>query len=231
MVSIRIFSVFLTVSLAFSAGVLAVILFNVSSVSANAEPIRVVISGGPAFGKTSILGELELRGETVIRETAIDYIAIQQSKNIPAPWISKNFQVNINYIQQRREESVDPKAKVVFQDRSLIDSIGYCRFRKQGIPAEISEQIENLRVKARYFPYVFFIKPLETHLSKVERFDLDEAAEIDTALREAYLGLGYQIVDILSGPVEERVNQIFAFLKSKNVTVGQRAPIPYLPFE
>jgi predicted ATPase len=195
----------------------------------SAAPLRIVLSGGSATGKSSIIQELETRGEFVVRETAMDYILFQRAKNIPAPWEGLNFQTNINLIQFNREENVNPAAKLVFQDRSLIDSLGYCRHRNQPLPLPIQAQVATLDLEKRYFKIVFFVQKLTRDLNLTERFDLDQSDQIDRALRETYSELGYQIIDIAPDSLEKRADAVLNHLSQRGIWSPHGRAVPLLP--
>lgn len=186
------------------------------SVVASAEPIRVVLSGAPNIGKSSMISLLETKGWETLKETAIDYIHMRMAMRSQKPWEEPSFQTNINLLQQSREERLSPEVAVVFQDRSLIDSIGYSRARNQKIPDEIQNQIKTLNLSKRYYPLVFFMKPLPKEFQG-ERFDNKEAETIQKSLVEVYTEFGYTIVYVEPGLLEERVNFILDILKKEKV--------------
>ena len=53
---------------------------------------KFVLTGGPGSGKSSIILELERRGEYVVREAAEDVIRLEQAKGIKNPQESEMLQ-------------------------------------------------------------------------------------------------------------------------------------------
>jgi predicted ATPase len=195
-----------------------------SSVS-SADPLRIVISGGPGRGKSSVIQELEMRGETVLREAATDYIALQQSKGVGEPWFFDNFQINITKLQLHREKYHELSATRIFQDRSLIDTLGYSTYFQQQAPKVLSSEFNDDSLSKRYFPYVFFVKSLgRVEKTKIRIETIEESEGVDQALRVAYLQLGYEIVDVEFGPVDQRVDQILNFVRSHEGTFHSSYP-------
>lgn len=208
---------------------MVVVLVVVFSNIAFAQPIRVVITGGPGVGKSSIISELEVRGEAVLREAATDLIALLNAKGLHEPWEAENFQNNITLFQERREDTVGSDLELVFQDRSLIDSFGYYEFRKQTIPANLDTKLKQMKLEGKYYEYVFFIKNLgQSFLNEIRKHDLEDSMNIEYHLREAYRSRGYKIVDIEQGSVDHRVDQIQKFLKDRLVPVSKRGPIQFM---
>ena len=66
---------------------------------------KIVLTGAPSSGKTSVATQLEIQGYNVIHETAEDYIRLLQAKGIKQPWTTRNFQRNIFKLQKQRENN------------------------------------------------------------------------------------------------------------------------------
>ena len=78
---------------------------------------KYILTGAPGSGKSSIILELERRGEYVVREAAEDVIKLAQAKGVEKPWINPGFQKEILRFQIQREQRIHPDAKRAFIDR------------------------------------------------------------------------------------------------------------------
>lgn len=64
---------------------------------------RLILTGTPGCGKTSIIRILEMKGHFTVDETAIDVIAYEQIQGNEEPWKSPNFIDEIIQIQKQRQ--------------------------------------------------------------------------------------------------------------------------------
>jgi predicted ATPase len=94
-------------------------------------------------------------------------------------------------------------------DRSLVDTLAY--MRKDGCKAMLP-QVEQL-ARAASYNTVLFCAPVGEHGNRPE--DYSEAMRISQYIREAYIDLGVELIDIAPISVEARVEYIFD-------TVGDR---------
>lgn len=164
---------------------------------------KIVLTGGPGSGKSSIILALEMMGEYVVREAAEDYIRMKQAMGIKEPWTEEDFQMGILELQLSREEKIPKEAERVWLDRGTIDGLAYA---KEGTETYAAINLE--ANKSRY-DKVFIIEPLEScETNGIRRENLEGAKELGRKLEECYRKLGYEIIRIPTGTVEERVNKI-----------------------
>jgi predicted ATPase len=168
---------------------------------------RYVITGGPSSGKSSIILELELRGEYVTREAAEDYIRLMKAKGQPEPWLAEDFQQKILALSVQREARISPDVARVFHDRSRIDGLAY-------EPASwIMENINSEIAKIKY-DLVFLVQmQAEVASATYRRENEDEAALLEQALIMHYSKQGYPIITVERGTVDERVDFILEKIK------------------
>src|ERR1700722_11266291 len=86
------------------------------------------IIGGSSVGKTSIINALAEEGHVTCRETATDFILIEQANGHPTPWNDEGFEVKVFDEKVRREEEAYKIAKeqgksAIFVDRGLFDQL------------------------------------------------------------------------------------------------------------
>lgn len=168
---------------------------------------RYVISGGPGFGKTSIIEELERRNYLSIHEVSRSIIKEQMEHNGDVlPW--KNLQAFSEKVFDQRVQQYlhAPANQHCFFDRSIIDVLAYMTKDKLTIPAHFTETI----ALHPYNQIVFLTPPWkEIYLNDGERKeDFDNANEIHRLLEQTYKQLGYVIENIPQLQVNHRVDFI-----------------------
>ncbi|MBW3014068.1 AAA family ATPase, partial [Candidatus Woesearchaeota archaeon] len=154
-------------------------------------------------GKSSIILALEQRGEYIIREAAEDYIKIRQAQGQKEPWTEPDFQEKILELQVKREEKIHPEAKRAFIDRGVADGLAYTD------KEDICKKIKEAEKQAGYEKKVFLVEHLgQTEKTEVRREDHEEAIKLGEKLSKIYEELGYEIIKIPAGTVEERLEKI-----------------------
>jgi len=172
------------------------------------NPIKVVITGGPGVGKSTVLEILSNKGYLVVLEAARIVIEREMLKDSDClPW--KNFELFQNTasnLQFELENSI--KGDIVFSDRGIVDGYAYSKVEDVEVPEVILKH-----GKERY-DLVFFLDQLPNYQKdSSRREDLEKAKVIHEAIYSAYLELGYKPIIVPVLLVEERVNFILAKLK------------------
>lgn len=170
-----------------------------------------ILTGPPGSGKTSILVKLSKRGIPIIEEPARSILAQQKlidgegvyDKN---PFLFKELMLSRMLCDYENA----PKHDLVFFDRGLPDLLAYSKCFNLSIGAELQA--------SRIYSYnqtVFFTPAWEQiYINDAERrigFDAVKVFEKD--LRQAYVELGYYLVDVPLLSVIERVNFILSFIQ------------------
>lgn len=169
---------------------------------------KVVLTGGPGTGKSSIILALESMGYHVIREAAEDYIRMRQAQGQPQPWTEQGFQEGILELQLQREARVHPDAEVVFIDRGVADGLAYAQ-----PGTEIYKRLEEEAGKAKY-DQIFLIEYLgRTEKTAVRREGEEEAIRLGQKLEQVYKELGHEAIKVAAGPLDERVKKVLEALK------------------
>lgn len=168
-----------------------------------------IITGAPSTGKTSILSELKKRGYTCHQEIAREIIKENMEAGIEIfPW--NNMHEFSDLVLERMKSLVKTfdSSVIQFLDRSMVDLIGYMNFANEDVPAHYSTEA----LAVGYAKKVFFL-PIwpEIYTQDDERKEnLEEAKEIGISLEEAYSSLGFELVQVPHGTVEDRVSFILA---------------------
>jgi len=178
---------------------------------------RYVITGGPGVGKTSIIRHLKEKGYHVVGEAATDVISYALGKGISMPWdkaYKSDFNDEILELQYKRQNET-PDEKLVFFDRSMIDTFTYAL-----IPMGGTKSLENMALKVQavidqqfYNRTVFFIDNLNgCEKNEIRHENLDQLHLIERHLEQSYRALGYNVIHITRDTVENRAQQILSYI-------------------
>jgi predicted ATPase len=168
---------------------------------------KVIISGGPGFGKTSIIDELEKRNYNVMHEVSRSIIKEQlESGGDILPW--KNLTTFSRMLFERRVKQFQEAAenKWVFFDRGIPDIVAYMGKDELEIPSSYMLKLE----ECNYCPIVFIVPPWqEIFKNDAERMEnYKTACEINEIIIQTYTNLGYEIEILPKVSIQERTEFI-----------------------
>jgi len=181
---------------------------------------KIPISGGPHSGKTTLLEALKTEfpeahfvpepAETVItRELAKeaenpDYTPI-------VPWIDyTKFGPAVADESETLEAAIPATTTTVFQDRSLIDTIGYARL--SGFESFVPEV--QRRAKLANYTLALFCEPVGNYAAtNIRRETVEEARVTHDFLAKAYDEAGIPIVHLPAVSVENRLQIVHESIK------------------
>jgi len=170
---------------------------------------RIIITGGPGFGKTTLIRELEKTGSQCIHESSREIIHHQlESGGEMLPWSDLTGFSRLVF-RHRLEQFHNSLAGVVFFDRGIPDIAAYLDIASLPIWQELHQAcIEN-----RYFETVFITPPWpEIFLNDSERKeDIEAAVKIHDSITSRYIKLGYNIIEL---PLTDVVSRA-AFVRQK----------------
>ncbi len=167
----------------------------------------MIISGGPGFGKTSIIDELEKRNYNVMHEVSRSIIKEQlESGGDILPW--KNLTTFSRMLFERRVKQFQEAAenKWVFFDRGIPDIVAYMGKDELEIPSSYMLKLE----ECNYCPIVFIVPPWqEIFKNDAERMEnYKTACEINEIIIQTYTNLGYEIEILPKVSIQERTEFI-----------------------
>ena len=163
---------------------------------------RIIITGGPGFGKTSIIKELERRGYAVSEEKA--RVVIKKQVDLGSdklPWKDvKGFsQLVIKEISSEKKI----ESGIVFCDRGIPDVVGYMKHASLKLE---KEEYQSALKSMNYSTRVYFVPPWD-EIYKVDnerKESLETAKIISKFIKETYIEEKYTLVEIPKGSVENR---------------------------
>lgn len=165
---------------------------------------KYIITGGPGFGKSTLMNELENLGYIVFHEAARHIIEDQKkSDKLLLPWLDRvKFDRAVIDMMKKDYGKHDGNA-YAFYDRGFPDLLGWRKFQ--------NIKTEDIIKWVYLYPYeklVFFSPTWKAIFSSDEDrpYSYAEAAKINRFLAKAYTNLGYNIVYLPKSDIQSRVN-------------------------
>ena len=169
---------------------------------------KIVLIGGPGTGKTSVINELFKRGCFCMPEVSREVILKAKEEGIDQLFLTEPLLFSNLLLEGREKQFITADKsgkKQVFFDRGIPDVHAYMNFFKTEYPATFLEKSKSYK-----YNKIFHFSPWEEiHTTDNERYEtFEESKTIDTFLLDAYVEVGYKIINVPFGSVEERTNFI-----------------------
>lgn len=183
---------------------------------------RYIITGGPGCGKTSVINDLTKRGYLVATEAATDVIEEGLRQNIQAPWMADDYHIKVSNLMSKRQEEIrNSKEPVAFFDRGHLDGITYILLQRRKLPQEVVNYVQTTINENFFNKTVFFIENLDFCEQAPHRNEsLKEALEKSRHLKQNYQILGYKVINIPPGTVEQRCEWIINQTKQDAISAS-----------
>ena len=189
--------------------------------------MRIVITGGPSTGKTTIISLLEAQGFPVVHEQATQIIKEGQF----LPWVDRvSFQAEVLRRQLEAEAALNSSARPVFLDRGLFDGEAYYVYDRIEVPPIFS------KLDASRYAMAFLIEELPFFdKNEVRRESLEFTKAISNILANCYSSRHVFVVRVPAlTPLErvefilQKVEQTQCLLPQPQRVVGSAYPT-YIP--
>ncbi|HHF2887803.1 AAA family ATPase [Vibrio diabolicus] len=172
---------------------------------------RVIFTGGPGSGKTSVIKLLCRMGYQSAPEVGRKVIQAQvKSQGSALPWLDKTAFRDEMVLEEINNYENFGDTEITLYARSIIDSYGYSKLER--IPIS-----ELLLAKCGEFDYcrkVFIFPPWEEiYENDTERKqDFNEAVATYNEMVSAYTEFGYDLIEVPKASVKERAQFIVSKL-------------------
>ncbi len=182
---------------------------------------KVVITGAPGTGKTSIVNGLEQKGFHCFHEIIRDMTSKAKKEgnsnefvSNPLVFVEDAHQFNMDLLLGRTahyKQSLKTNVPISFFDRGIPDVLAYMDFFGQVYDEEFMAYCEIHR-----YDSVFIVPPWEEiYISDNERLEsFEEAEKIHLALMATYSQFGYNPIEVPKDEVPKRIDFILETLNT-----------------
>ncbi len=177
-------------------------------------PKKIVISGGPSSGKTSLIAALEKQGHCCIHEVSREITLKARQNGIEHLFRTDPLLFSKMLLEARIEQfeqATALNAEFVFLDRGIPDVVAYLDRNQLSYPTAFKQACETHQYDA-----VYILPPWkDIHITDNERYeDYDEAKILFEYLYKSYETYDYNHVFVPKGTIEERISFILDHLKT-----------------
>ena len=175
---------------------------------------KIIITGGPGTGKTSLITALKANGFNCFDEISREITLKYRKKGINQLFLTDPKLFSEELLKGRIKQYNDSKkiqSKYVFFDRGIPDIIAYLNFKKTRFSDKFLKSIEEHR-----YDFVFLLEPWEEIYSsdKVRYESFDEVVSIDSYIQTTYKESGYNPIIIPKEEIDSRLNFVLDKLNS-----------------
>ncbi|SDR84108.1 ATP-binding protein [Gramella sp. MAR_2010_147] len=169
---------------------------------------KIVITGGPGTGKSSIIHKLEEKGKKCLHEISRQVTLEAQQEGIDQLFLEKPLLFSEKLLEGRLNQYIEAseiKSDHIFIDRGLPDVVAYMDYFRTDYPEIFNQTCENNR-----YDQIFILPPWkEIYTSDNERYEsFEEALKISSYLYTTYKRYGYDPIEVPKLSVIERTNFI-----------------------
>ena len=176
---------------------------------------KIVITGGPGTGKTTLLQSLKKRGFHCMDEISREIILKARENGIEHLFLKNPLAFSEILVKKRKEQFSDALKSthdLIFFDRGNPDIEAYLNFKKQKHTFPFVEMN-----KTSTYDKIFITPPWqEIHTTDNERYEtFSETKKIHTELENTYTKLGYKTISIPFGTPLQRVEFLLQQLDTR----------------
>lgn len=172
--------------------------------------LRIVFTGSPSSGKTSLLRHFCELGYHCLPEVSREIIQESLDNNLDiTPW--QNLEAFSNMVYEKRKNQFhNTKEGWNFFDRSVIDVLAYQNLDEISISEAITAEVVEY-----HYDLIFLAEPwmdiFENDDQRVESWE--QAVKIDQALKRTYQHFGYTPIIIPNCSIEKRAAFVIEYLE------------------
>ncbi len=176
---------------------------------------KIVITGGPSTGKTSVVNAIEAEGFNCFHEISREITLEARKEGVEQFFLTDPLGFSKRILEGRVaqfKKAAQHENQSVFLDRGLPDVVAYLNSFKAPYPKTFTAICQEYS-----YDYIFLLPPWkQIHTFDNERFEnFDDALRIHHCLKKAYQSFGYVITYVPKLAIDDRVNFILNTLKLK----------------
>lgn len=175
---------------------------------------KIVVTGAPGTGKSTIILELEKQGFACLHEISREVILEARKKGTDQLFLTEPLLFSDMLLKGRVQQYVDSEdidKDIVFFDRGIPDVQSYLNY----IGMDYPETYEKKGKKYRY-DFVFLMPPWEEiYTNDNERYEsFEQSLAIHNHLLKTYKKLDYRVVEVPHGTVEKRIEYMLNVIQT-----------------
>lgn len=175
---------------------------------ANLNTKKIVITGGPGTGKSTLIDDLIKKGYTCLEEISRQVTLDAQKKGIDQLFLTNPLLFSELLLRGREKQFIDAEQfenQTIFFDRGIPDILAYMDYIGDDYPESFKDSCSLTK-----YDTVFILKPWkDIYTSDNERYEsFDQALKIHNHLLNTYTTLNYNLIDVPFDTVENRTNFI-----------------------
>ena len=176
---------------------------------------KIVLTGGPGTGKTTIMKQLDTLGHVCLHEISRQIILEGQKNGIEQLFLEDPLAFSQALFHGRKAQFMEVKAAMhtpVFFDRGLPDVVAYMDYLNQQSPEKFLKDLATHR-----YDHVFILPPWQAiHVQDNERYEsFEQGQKIHHFIVNRYENLGYRPIEVPVGTVDERTEFILNHLNTQ----------------
>ena len=173
---------------------------------------KIVVTGGPGTGKSSLIHELKQRGHCCLDEISRQVTLEARKNGIEQLFLTQPLAFSELLLKGRLDqfnEATTAMGSHVFLDRGLPDVLAYLDYANTHYPKWYSTTCHT-----NIYDQIFVLSPWQDiYKSDNERYEnFEQAVVIHEFLLKSYKRFGYELIDVPFGSIETRTDFILETL-------------------
>jgi len=174
---------------------------------------KIVLTGGPSTGKSTVLEELINRNYNCMTEISREVTLNARKNGVEQLFLTKPLLFSELLIEGRINQYIEAEKQnfeLVFFDRGIPDVHAYMNYISIDYPSSYIKKSNIYR-----YNYIFLMPPWEEiYISDNERYEnFEQALAIHNHLERTYKKLNYNVIEVPFGTVTQRANFILETIK------------------
>jgi predicted ATPase len=172
---------------------------------------RVVVTGAPGAGKTSLVEGLAALGVATVREAATDVNVEAHAAGDLEPWRDPGFPDRIAALQRARRLEADAAGvALTVYDRSEVCTLALALYLGHPVGPVLSRELDRIAAAdVVYERAVLFVRSLgRIERTAVRTIGLEDARRFERIHEDVYGDLGFTLVEVPPTPLTDRVDLV-----------------------